>query len=171
MIDTHEYRAREFAVRAHGVQTRKYTNEPYWHHCRDVADLLRTVPHTSEMIAAAWAHDTVEDTSTTFADVALAVGAKAASLVWWLTDTPHVAGNREARKRADRARLAVAPAEAKTIKLCDLIDNSRSIVERDPEFAKVYLTEKRLLLDEALIGGDLQLWARADEIVRRGVQP
>jgi hypothetical protein len=75
-------------------------------------------------------------------------------------------GNREVRKRIDREHTAAAPRAAKTIKLADLIDNSRSIIARDPDFAHVYLGEKRLLLDEALKDGDRFLWAQADEIVR-----
>lgn len=52
------------------------------------------------------------------------------------------------------------------MKLADLIDNSRSILARDPDFAKVYIHEKRLLLDEALRDGDPTLWAQADQITR-----
>jgi hypothetical protein len=40
---------------------------------------------------------------------------------------------------------SVSP-RAKTIKLADMIDNTFSIVERDPAFAKVYLAEKAALL-------------------------
>ena len=37
---------------------------------------------------------------------------------------------------------------AKTIKLADLIDNSRVLyLTNDPNFAKVYIEEKRLLLE------------------------
>ena len=54
----------------------------------------------------------------------------------------------------------MATPEAKTIKLADLIDNTKSIVEHDPRFAKVYLEEKRLLL-EVLKDGDETLWQQA----------
>jgi hypothetical protein len=87
--------------------------------------------------------------------------------VRWLTDVSRPEdGNREIRKRIDREHTAQAPAIVKTIKLADLIDNSRSIIAHDPDFAHVYLREKRLLLDEALREGDATLWAMADEIAR-----
>lgn len=58
--------------------------------------------------------------------------------------------------------LGKASPAAKTIKLADLIDNTRSIVERDPKFAQIYLAEKALLL-EVLREGDATLWAMAAE--------
>lgn len=89
-----------------------------------------------------------------------------ASLVGWLTDasTPED-GNREKRKAIDLEHTAAAPAAAKTVKLADLIDNSRSILRRDPAFAVVYLEEKRRLL-KVLREGDPTLWEMARDIVR-----
>jgi hypothetical protein len=46
--------------------------------------------------------------------------------------------------------------------LADSIDNTASIVEVDPKFARVYLTEKELLLPY-LRDGDAVLWARLKE--------
>ena len=162
-----EKRARLWAIRWHGEQVRKYTGEPYWHHPEAVAMLVKTVRHTREMIAAAYMHDVIEDTLCTEAEMREAFGNAVTDLVMWLTDVSRPAdGNREARKRIDRAHTAAAPPAAKTVKLADLIDNSRSIIPRDPDFARVYLKEKRLLLDEALREGDPILWAQADAIVR-----
>jgi hypothetical protein len=56
----------------------------------------------------------------------------------------------------DRAHTAAAPAEAQTVKLADLISNTRSIVAHDAKFAETYLAEKRLLL-EVITKGDAQL--------------
>jgi guanosine-3',5'-bis(diphosphate) 3'-pyrophosphohydrolase len=165
-----EKRARLWAIRWHDSigQVRKYTGEPYWKHPEAVAALVQTVPHTSEMIAAAYMHDVVEDTPCTLEAIAQEFGNDVATLVGWLTDVSRPAdGNREMRKRIDREHTTAAPREAKTIKLADLIDNSRSIIARDPDFARVYLKEKRLLLDFALADGDPTLWAIADEIIRR----
>ena len=46
----------------------------------------------------------------------------------------------------------------------DLICNTSSIIEHDPDFAKVYMAEKKLLLD-VLVDGDEGLYARAKNIV------
>ncbi|MDX1522823.1 MAG: HD domain-containing protein [Anaerolineae bacterium] len=165
---TLEERAKQFAARAHGSidQRRKYTNEPYINHPAAVVELVKSVPHTPEMIAAAWLHDTVEDTPTTNAQIASEFGPHVALLVSMLTDVSRPDdGVRKVRKALDRAHTALASPEAKTIKLADLIDNSRSIVERDPRFAEVYLEEKRLLLD-VLAEGDPSLWAAANDMVR-----
>lgn len=162
------HRAMVFALNAHNGQVRKYTGEPYITHPLAVVEIVSSVSHTPEMLCAAWLHDTVEDCGIHLDDVERVFGHKVASLVEQLTDVSKANdGNRAKRKAIDRAHTAAASPEAKTIKLADLIDNARSIIERDPEFAKVYLREKRLLLDEALKEGDQTLWSIADEIVRR----
>jgi (p)ppGpp synthase/HD superfamily hydrolase len=162
-------KAQVYAMAAHASvkQLRKYTNEPYIVHPAEVASIVASVPGaTEDMVAAAWLHDVVEDTGCTFTDIHMAFGIDIATLVGWLTDVsqPHD-GNRAHRKAIDRAHTADAPAEAQTIKLADLISNSRSIMAHDPEFAKVYLAEKRLLL-QVLTKGDGGLHARASEFVR-----
>ena len=160
-------RARVFATAAHAAvkQVRKYTFEPYILHPTEVASIVATVPHTNEMLAAAWLHDTVEDTGVSIVDIQQEFGNEVASLVGWLTDvsTPEQ-GNRAARKAIDRDHTACAPAEAQTVKLADLIANSRSILAHDPTFARVYLEEKRMLL-EVLTRGDATLMAEARRIV------
>ena len=162
------HKAQVYAIAAHAAvgQKRKYTSEPYIVHPAEVASIVACVPGaTPDMVAAAWLHDVVEDTGCTITDIHLSFGPEIAALVHWLTDVsePHD-GNRAARKAIDRAHTALAPAEAQTIKLADLISNSRSIMQYDPEFAKVYLEEKRLLL-EVLTKGDRGLHAQASKFV------
>ena len=161
-------KAQVYAMAAHAAvgQKRKYTGEPYIVHPAEVASIVARVPGaTPDMVAAAWLHDVIEDTGCTFTDVHMAFGIDIATLVGWLTDVSKPTdGNRATRKAIDRAHSADAPAEAQTIKLADLISNSRSIVQHDPEFAKVYLEEKRLLL-EVLTRGDAGLHAEASRYV------
>lgn len=156
-------KARVFATAAHGAvaQLRKYTNEPYIVHPAEVASIVRSVPHTDEMVAAAWLHDVVEDTGVTNETIRAEFGDKVAELVGWLTDVSRPDhGNRAARKAVDRAHSASAPAEAQTIKYADLISNTRSIAKHDEKFAKTYFEEKRLLLD-VMDKGDATLLAIA----------
>lgn len=160
-----EDKARRFAEAAHIDQRRKYTEKPYITHPAAVVELVRSVPHTEAMIIAAWLHDTVEDTAVTLEEVEREFGIEVAVLVEHLTDVSWPKdGNRKKRKAIDRDHTAKASAAAKTIKLADLIDNMHSIVERDPEFAKVYLAEKAALLD-VLKDGNTVLWAMAAAIV------
>ncbi len=150
-------RAIAFATEAHAGQIRKYTGDPYIKHPIAVAEIVQSVHHTEEMVIAAILHDTVEDTAVTLLDIKHAFGPTVATLVAWLTDisTPFH-GNRSARKELDRIHNALAPAAAKTIRLADLIDNTKSIQEHDPNFWVVYREEKRLLL-EVLKEGDADL--------------
>jgi (p)ppGpp synthase/HD superfamily hydrolase len=134
-------------------------------HPAEVAGIVATVPHTDVMLAAAWLHDTVEDTGVSIVDIQKEFGNEVASLVSWLTDVSEPEqGNRAVRKAIDREHTAMAPAAAQTVKLADLIANSGSILAHDPAFAKVYLEEKRMLL-EVLTRGDATLMARARSIV------
>lgn len=162
-------KARTFALAAHSAvaQLRKYTNEPYIVHPQEVARIVGTVPHSYEMLAAAWLHDVVEDTGVTIEVIRAEFGEQVAELVGWLTDVSRPEqGNRATRKAIDRAHTAMAPKDAQTIKLADLISNCSSILEYDPEFAKTYLEEKRLLL-EVLSKGDRELWQQANSIVSK----
>jgi (p)ppGpp synthase/HD superfamily hydrolase len=80
-----ERRALEFAIAAHASidQRRKYTGEPYIVHPIAVAALVRSVPHTPEIIAAAYLHDVVEDTPVTIEEIRAEFGDEVAALVDW----------------------------------------------------------------------------------------
>ncbi len=162
--DDLEARALAFAKTAHVSigQTRKYTGEPYIVHPIAVAEIVRSVPHTPEMIAAAYLHDVVEDTPVTIEEIRAAFGDKVAELVDWLTDVSWPGdGNRRTRRELDLKHTAKAPPAAKTIKLADLIDNSLTIAKHDRRgFWPIYRAEKLALL-EVLKDGDKTLWQRA----------
>lgn len=164
-----EAEARFFATMRHGGidHVRKYTGEPYVNHLKAVVELVRSVPHTPEMIAAAWLHDVVEDTDTTIEQVEREFGAEVAELVAMLTDVSKYSdGKRAARKMIDLLHTAEASPAAKTIKLADLIDNSVSITRYDKSFAQVYMKEKAQLL-EVLRAGDHTLLCMAQNIVQK----
>lgn len=65
----------------------------------------------------------------------------------------------------DCQRLAESSREVQTIKVADLIDNTPSIVQHDPDFARVYLREKRDLLN-VLTLADQDLVDRAWTLLR-----
>jgi len=160
-------KARIFATAAHAAvgQRRKYTDEPYIVHPIEVAKMVEEVGGTPEMIAAAFLHDVVEDTGITIETILAEFGSDVADLVAWLTDVSKPEdGNRAVRKAIDRAHLAQSPAEAMTIKIADLISNTRSILKHDKNFARIYLEEKRLLL-EVLDKGDARLMAEARKLL------
>jgi hypothetical protein len=159
-------RARTFATSAHQRigQQRKYNNLPYDVHLRAVAKLVDSVTDDPEMIAAAWLHDTVEDTPATLDDIAENFGAAVAELVEFLTDVSMPSdGNRSIRKSIDREHSAQASARAKTVKLADLIDNCKDITAHDERFARVYLVEMGALL-KVLGDGDPILLTEANRL-------
>ena len=158
-------KAEQFAVQAHGPQKRKYTGDPYIVHPIEVSQIVKTVPHTNAMIAAAILHDVIEDTEATYDDVAVNFGTVVADLVEELTDVSKPEdGNRAVRKALDRAHLAKASADAQTIKLADIISNTKDIKANDPKFAKVYIPEMKALL-EVLDKGDSELIKKAEKQV------
>lgn len=131
---------------------RKYTGEHYIEHPIEVATLLLPQQAERETVCVALMHDVLEDTPITAEQMASMFSPAITSAVIALTDPtypPASAGgpNRAARKNLDRERLAEAPGWVQTIKVADLISNTKSIVEHDPKFARVYLDEKSLLLD------------------------
>ncbi len=160
-------RARAFATSAHKRidQKRKYSHQPYEVHLKAVATLVAEVGGDDEMVAAAWLHDTVEDTPATHHEIEDRFGPGVAELVYWLTDLSKPGdGNRALRKAMDRDHLAQAPARAQTVKLADLIDNARDICKHDPRFARVYLREMAALLD-VLDRGHPELLRRARKVL------
>ena len=119
------------------------------------------------MLAAAILHDTVEDTDVTIEDIYSMFGTEVGELVGWLTDVSKPTdGNRAARKQLDREHTLAAPFEAQIIKVADLISNSQSIAEHDKDFAKVYMAEKKLLLQGMRDDVKLtKIWEIANNIV------
>ena len=154
-----------FALEAHAGQTRKYTGMPYITHPLAVMEIVSSVPHSTEMLAAAVLHDTVEDTDVTIKQISSHFGKTVAEMVKQLTDISKPEdGNRATRKEIDRMHLKDAWPDVKTIKLADLIHNSESIFEHDKEFAKIYMKEKELLL-EVLTEGDSSLMECAEAAI------
>lgn len=158
------FEAMKFAREVHASQRRKYTGALYAEHLAEVTGIVATVTHRDQgmdaqtMIAVAWLHDSMEDQGITYQELDQKFGAAVAVGVQFLSDME--VGNRATRKAASAARLAQAPAWLQTIKYADLISNTTSIVEYDPNFAVLYLAEKRVLL-AGMNKGDPLLYAMA----------
>ena len=166
-----EEEAREFAREAHKDQYRKYKKEPYIEHPIRVAALVKMVAHSKEMICAAYLHDVVEDTPVTIEDIEKKFGSEVAVLVEELTDVyvkenyPFL--NRRMRKEKELERQSKISSQAKTVKLADVIDNTRDIVENDPGFARKYIKEMENLV-KVLHDGEKGLFLKALWEIKRG---
>jgi len=165
------WRAMQFAIAAHGSQVRKYTREPYWMHAAEVVGILSTAAGvTPEMLAAAWLHDVIEDTDSTIEQLTREFGDEVARLVSGVTDISRPEdGSRMRRKQIDREHVAAGCWMIQSIKLADLISNAGSVLAHDRTFAKVYVPEKRALL-ELLTRGDQHLLSLAWTIVEDAEQ-
>jgi (p)ppGpp synthase/HD superfamily hydrolase len=125
--------------------------------------MVRNVGGSADMICAAYLHDVVEDTNVPLFVIETMFGKQIAEWVKALTNVDMTL-NRATRKLFDLRRLESSCPQVQTIKLADLIDNTHSIVERDPKFAAVYMVEKRDLL-AALSKGNPTLRFRAQQLV------
>ncbi|HED16036.1 MAG TPA: bifunctional (p)ppGpp synthetase/guanosine-3',5'-bis(diphosphate) 3'-pyrophosphohydrolase [Gammaproteobacteria bacterium] len=164
-------RARIYATKAHQRinHRRKYSNQPYHVHLEAIVKLLQQVTDDAEILAAAWLHDTVEDTPATLDNIEQEFGQNVAELVEDLTDVSLPSdGNRAVRKEIDLKHLAQASTRAKTIKLADLIDNARDITKHDPRFAVVFLEEMNALL-EILDDGHPSLLEQAHRVYAKSI--
>lgn len=161
-------KAFKFAQHAHGKQRRKYTHEPYWTHCLNVARILAHIGQPETIVIAALLHDVLEDCGVTREYLDHHFTPWVGELVQWCSEPVFnkPGAKRVWRKQAFREQLKRAPVEAINIKLADLIDNVPSIVENDVKFAKVYVREQRLLFDEVLkINGHFVLTTWANNIL------
>lgn len=170
MIAQHPFldKAKAFAAAAHGAcgQVRKYTGEPYIVHPISVANRVWEHTHDIELTAAAFMHDVVEDTSVPLSLIEQEFGTTVARYVDEVTNrSKKEHGNRAYRKKIDCEHLAKASPQAKTLKLCDIIDNVTDIKVQDPGYAIKYCGEKREVL-KILREGDSTLWAWASELVK-----
>lgn len=155
------------AAMAHGMagQKRRYTGEPYIVHPLGVLALVRTAClYSEEMEIAAVLHDVVEDTVVSLEDVAREFGPVVAFFVASVTNPDKAGKNKRDWKIELCTQLSVAAPEAQTIKVADIIHNCSTIMDHDPAYGRIYIAEKRAVL-EACDRADAGLLARARAIV------
>lgn len=140
------------AEKAHRGTQRKGSDEPYINH--PIAVCLKVLKYAGKRyydvnsLAAALLHDTFEDGGATLGEIADATNNDVAHLVDSVSKVSRKeTGNRAARQAIDIEHYAKGNARAQTIKVADIDDNTRDVVEIDPKFAKRYLPEQRAKLD------------------------
>lgn len=164
----------EYVKRQHGAQTRKYTGEPYWKHLVNVAE---KAAHTSPLAyEIGLCHDLFEDTTCNYHELHLeltlygysnlevdeiCLGTIALTDKYTHEKYPNL--NRQERKTLEAYRLSKIKPQYQSVKYADLIDNSSSIVERDPNFSKTYIPEKEAIL-YIMNQGDSNLYKEARSI-------
>lgn len=116
-------KAKEFALKAHKGQLRKFSTLPYFVHPENVAKNVLSCGGSDEMAAAAYLHDTIEDCNISYSELESEFGKEVADLVAELSN------DREELKRIGKReyllkKLNTISSKALTIKLCDFYDNS-----------------------------------------------
>jgi hypothetical protein len=130
-------------------------------HLKSVAQIVASVSHDEETIAAAWLHDVVGDTGVTICDVERSFGTEVAKIVGELT-----LANPTERDSIAKSHFANASAAAKTVKLADLIDTCRDLYKGDPA-ALIACTAEANELAPALEGSDTRLLMRLKNDLKR----
>lgn len=147
-------KARLVAISAHDAvgQVRKYTGEPYWHHCERVAASAMTLGTSEEAQAAAWLHDTVEDTALSIGWIKQEFGEKVAAYVWGLTecqvrDPSNAILNRQERKQIDTHWMGEQGYTVQTLKMLDVMDNFQDLSKYDPGFCRKFIGEVKVYVE------------------------
>jgi guanosine-3',5'-bis(diphosphate) 3'-pyrophosphohydrolase len=171
----------EFADRAHGEQTRKYTPERYIVHPIRVMESCKRVTDDISILAAAILHDVLEDTDVSPHELGSflhsvfepMMAERTLHLVVELTDVyvkkDYPKLNRRTRKAKELVRLEQTSPDSQTIKYADIIDNTKEIVKQDPDFANVFLRECRTNLKK-LNKGNKELYDEAVNLVNSSLE-
>lgn len=146
-----------FVTLKHFGQKRKYTNEPYLNHLRAVAEMADGKAKFGYEIGLC--HDLLEDTDCTRAElrdtlrrfeyndfeiISIINGVIDLTDVYTPEQFPYI--NRKDRKRMEAIRLNRIDENSQTVKYCDIINNSESILKYDQGFAKTYIPELKMIL-------------------------
>lgn len=151
-----------FAIRAHRDQ--RYGDRPYASHLIDVVENLRRFGvDTPELVAAAWLHDTVEDTAVTVQEVAERFGPRVAALVSAVTTSP--GPTRKERLVHTYPRIA-ATEGAVLVKLADRIANVEACWSTRDRRLFMYREEYPAFRAALRVEGEVpQMWAHLDRLL------
>jgi (p)ppGpp synthase/HD superfamily hydrolase len=144
--------AKSLSKQIHASQTRRFSGDPYFVHPERVANILQGVGCADYIISAAYLHDAVEDTDTTFEYISDEFGFQVAHLVFEVTSkesgiTKYGKDNYIAYKVAKMSRKALL------IKLADRIDN---LLDNGSEkWLTKYKNSTKKMIDSILTRNDL----------------
>ncbi len=129
-------RAYAYGRRMHAGQTR-HSGEPYFTHPVAVAAILTEMRLDDATIVTALLHDTIEDTKSTYADLAASFGAEIAELVDGVTKLTNLQLSSSEAKQAENFRkLLIAMSRdlrVILVKLADRLHNMRTIRSLRPD--------------------------------------
>lgn len=133
--------AREFAKAKHAGQKRDFSGDDYVIHPMRVAASLYEAGAPTNLVIAALCHDVLEDTDATMVELVEEIGTVAANLVWWVSEPWKIGESsfdasqgarqptKQFRKTEFTTKLRAAPAQAQTLKMADIVDNTIDMAE------------------------------------------
>jgi (p)ppGpp synthase/HD superfamily hydrolase len=162
-LDEHQisvvHRAYELALVAHAGQTRDEGTPYIVHPVRVAVSLVDELGlYSPTLICSALLHDVIEDSDVSREDVGRMFDDEIAEIVWLLTKLEDVT-NRDYLARIEAAAHTGAP----IVKLCDRLDNMRSVIDT-PRLEK---KQRYIRTTEELF---LPLAARTNEYLHRELQ-
>lgn len=118
--------AKKFAQEKHKNQKRKDGITPYSDHLEGVVNRLKNLGVTDkEVLCAAWLHDIIEDTDTTFDQISERFGREVAVIVLSLSKDHHIPKKNREVQYIDQLRESSF--QSKIIKLCDISANLKDL--------------------------------------------
>ncbi|MBD2095502.1 HD domain-containing protein [Trichocoleus sp. FACHB-591] len=168
------WQALDFAARKHRDQRRKDLEaSPYINHPISLVNLLWNTGGVTDpaVIMAALLHDTVEDTATTFAELAQEFGEEVQQLVKEVTDDKSLP--KQERKQQQVEHAAHLSDKAKLVKLADKISNLRDIIASPPadwsyDRQREYFVWAKQVVDQ-MRGNHAPLEAVFDQVYQQGI--
>lgn len=171
---------RDFASKAHGNQQRKYSPQPFIVHPVRVMQTCSMFTSNVCILSAALLHDVLEDTEVTKEELQVFLNETLSSadaqrtldIVIELTDeytkTTYPGWNRKKRKEMEAERIEKTSPAAQTVKYADILDNCDEIVSCDPQFARVFLRECKMILKK-IKKGNPELYKKVTQRVNEAM--
>lgn len=116
-------KAIEFGTDRHKTQTRLFSGAPYFTHLSRVASIVKQYTQDEEIIMAAYLHDTVEDTKTSYEEIEEQFGPRVAALVKELTNVDEQI-QAMGKPQYHLQKMTTMSDDALLIKLADKLDNT-----------------------------------------------
>jgi len=157
-------KAKDFAIAKHAHQ--KYGDRPYSYHLAQVSQVLSEFGYLSDeaIAAAAWLHDILEDTETTYEVLMSEFGKETADIVFAVTNEP---GENRAAKFRNTAPKIQSNKKALIVKLADRIANTEASLETNPKLYNMYSKEFLLFKELLYNSQDIELfplWHRLESL-------
>ena|SRR3990167_8446332 len=148
---------REFAVKAHGSQTRKDGKTPYWTHLDGVVEILQEAGVTDDVtLSAAYLHDVLEDTKVTLTELAEKFGIEISSVVLECTRQPGV------HRDVYSNHFKTASHNACIIKLADRLYNLEDWSGMEAGYRPKYSAEGMEIVTRILRNDKTKRWSSAE---------